>query len=106
MEKPTGIDQLLNYVQIGDLAEVKKLLAQQAVDVNATDSVGDTALHQAAGKGKRDIVRFLVEKGANVNAKNGSGSTPLHKVYFIKFTLIFSWAFAACFFMCMVNCSN
>jgi ankyrin repeat protein len=79
MEKTPGIQELLNLVHTGNFDEFKKLMVAQNFDVNATDEAGDTILHHAAGKGKRDIVRYVIEKGANVNAKNNTGSTPLHK---------------------------
>lgn len=36
-----------------------------------------TALHFAAGEGRKDVCVLLIEAGADVNAKNGDGLTPL-----------------------------
>lgn len=47
-------------------------------DVNATDRLGDTALHWAAMSGHATIVEFLVSNGADVNARNQFRDTPLH----------------------------
>jgi uncharacterized protein len=44
-------------------------------DVNATNDIGDTAIHGAAYVGANDIVQFLVEKGAKVDAENVYGQT-------------------------------
>ena len=49
-----------------------------ASNVNAADSVGNTALHVAAEMNESDMVRFLVNLGANTKCKNRSGDTPLH----------------------------
>jgi ankyrin repeat protein len=46
-------------------------------DVNHADSVGNTALHQAAAKGFTRVIELLVAKGAQVNVKNKRGQTPL-----------------------------
>ncbi|MDQ7821241.1 MAG: ankyrin repeat domain-containing protein [Candidatus Eremiobacteraeota bacterium] len=40
---------------------------------------GNTPLHEAAGKGHLEMVKFLVEKGAVADAKNNCGDTPLYE---------------------------
>jgi ankyrin repeat protein len=51
---------------------------EAGLDINATTSAGETALHTAvSGRGGASIIRFLVENGANLNAKNKQGRTPL-----------------------------
>ena len=50
--------------------------------MSATDDVGETALHNAASRGHKDIVELLIEKGANVNAKGSDGKTALHEAAF------------------------
>jgi ankyrin repeat protein len=52
---------------------VKFCVLELGVDVNAVNSVGDSALHWAGA----DSIRFLVEHGADLNAKNKQGKTPL-----------------------------
>jgi ankyrin repeat protein len=56
-----------------------KVAVDAAVDVNAVNAAGDTAMHLAAStnQGSPSIIRFLAEKGANVNVKNKAGRTPL-----------------------------
>ncbi len=54
-----------------------KLAVSMGVDVNASDNLGETALHTAAYLGHDQIIRFLVEHGANINQKNKRGETAL-----------------------------
>ena len=58
--------------------EAIKFCMQAGIDINATTTTGETALHAAiSGRGSETIVRFLVENGANLTAKNKQGRTPL-----------------------------
>jgi ankyrin repeat protein len=61
---------------MGDLAQVKKLLADGA-DINTVDPKGRTALLEAAWGGHTEIVKLLIERGADVNCADSSGFTPL-----------------------------
>lgn len=58
---------------------LKELLARGA-DVNATNSWGATALHEAARSdaARAELALALIDAGANVNARDPGGSTPLH----------------------------
>jgi hypothetical protein len=67
---------IIDAIKAGNIEAVKQYLTA-GTDVNAKDSVGWTALHQAAYGGHKEIVELLITKGADVNAKNDSGSTPL-----------------------------
>lgn len=65
----------------GDLAEVRRLLAEGA-DVNAADAMGFTALFHACyngdeDRGYPDVVRALLEAGADREARIGYGVRPL-----------------------------
>ena len=54
------------------------LCLEAGLDLNATTTTVDTALHAAvAGRGSEAIVRHLVERGATLDAKNKQGRTPL-----------------------------
>ncbi|MEN6370985.1 MAG: ankyrin repeat domain-containing protein [Armatimonadota bacterium] len=55
-------------------------LINQGMDVNSTDSLGETPLHMAAQNDHVDTVNLLISKGANTNAKNNQWQTrtPLH----------------------------
>ena len=67
---------LCDAAQNGDAAEVKRLLAEEA-DVNATDTVGETALSKAAQQGNSEIVLMLLTAGANPNMRVEIGILPL-----------------------------
>jgi len=53
------------------------LCLELGADVNATNSMGLTALIGAANRGSNDIIKFLVEHGARVNVKDREGRTPI-----------------------------
>eukprot|EP01112_Ceratiomyxa_fruticulosa_P001947 TRINITY_DN1209_c0_g1_i1.p1 TRINITY_DN1209_c0_g1~~TRINITY_DN1209_c0_g1_i1.p1 ORF type:complete len:365 (-),score=95.93 TRINITY_DN1209_c0_g1_i1:123-1217(-) len=73
-------DKLKLAADSGDFAEIKKLIEKDKVDINLSDAYGDTCLHAAVQKGRRDIVLYLLNHDANPNIRNKAGSTPLHKV--------------------------
>lgn len=56
---------------------VQALLMDKAIDLNAKDEDGFSALMAAAGGGYTAIVQTLTNKGADVNAKNLNGETAL-----------------------------
>ena len=71
-------DQLIFRARRGDLQEVRRLLANKQINVNAKDYYyGQTALHKAAMYGVVELVQELLQKGANLNAKDDYGNTPL-----------------------------
>ena len=53
-------------------------------DVNAKDSHGSTALHQASYFGYDDIVRLLLNAGCIVTTRDANGATALHRVNRIR----------------------
>jgi ankyrin repeat protein len=61
-----------------DYRGVLDRLLRQGGDVDSRDSNGATPLHQAAGKGHRDLAEDLLSHGASVRARDLSGWTPLH----------------------------
>src|SRR5437763_1778514 len=64
--------------QKGDLAAVKKLIAQGA-DVNVAQGDGMTALHWAADRGDSTMAEVLLKAHANVRSTTRIGNyTPLH----------------------------
>jgi ankyrin repeat protein len=54
-----------------------QLLLAHGVDVNATNSNGQTALHGAAQSGWNSFVQLLADHGATITVKDRFGSTPL-----------------------------
>ena len=60
-----------------DALESLKLLLDSSIDVNAANTNGQTALHNAAVRGSDAIVRYLVDKGARLDAKDKQGRLPI-----------------------------
>jgi ankyrin len=54
-----------------------KLCLELGADVNATNSMGLTALLGAVNRGSNDIIELLVERGARLDIKDKEGRTPL-----------------------------
>ena len=46
--------------------------------MNAQDMYGNTALHYACDKGRKNVVEFLLENGADSNVADHRGNTPIH----------------------------
>ena len=68
----------INAAKNGDLSTVEVIL-KEGIDINIRDQKnGYSALHWAAEKGQKKIVRLLIEKGANLNAKTKNNLTPLN----------------------------
>jgi cytohesin len=64
---------------LGNYPQVVELLQSGSVDVNETNTSGDTALHLACASGHLDIVKQLLHYGAAVNVTNKMGRTPVHE---------------------------
>src|SRR5215470_17894904 len=62
-----GDTRVADAAMKGDTESVRALL-KQAVDVNAAQGDGMTALHWAALKGEADIAKILLYAGANIRA--------------------------------------
>jgi len=58
--------------------EAVKMCHELGMDVNATNSMGVTAVMGAANRGSDDIIEFLVSKGAKLDVKDNEGRTPLN----------------------------
>src|SRR5437016_8519925 len=72
-----GDTRVADAAMKGDIDSVRSLL-KQAVDVNAAQGDGMTALHWAALKGNAEMASMLLYAGANVRATTRLGSyTPL-----------------------------
>ena len=64
---------------IGDRAACLKLLIDAGANLEATDALSKTPLHEAAANGYPELLSLLIQSGANVNATNINGYTPLHE---------------------------
>ena len=62
---------------VGDYAEVVKILIANGANVNVKIQHRITPLHWAAYIGHPEIAKMLIANGANVNAISGFGNTPL-----------------------------
>ena len=47
-------------------------------DINATNAVGETALHTACQHGLHTLEALLADSRLDVNVENGEGNSPLH----------------------------
>jgi ankyrin repeat protein len=76
----TEINQFLQAVVDGDVAEVKQFLSTRSNPelVGAKGHKGRTPLHEAAGRGNVEIMKMLLAKGAVIDSRNDTSSTPLH----------------------------
>jgi len=75
--KKSNGEKIQKMIKNGKISEVKKMF-QAKIDVNETDSKGNTALHTAALMNDADLISYLIFTGANTELKNYSGDTPLH----------------------------
>jgi ankyrin repeat protein len=65
-----------DYATDREMLEAVKVLVARAVDVNAVNDNGQTAMHLAV-RVSDDIVRYLAANGAALNVKDKQGRTPL-----------------------------
>ena len=87
---PSEADRaLLKAAERANIKAVKQQLAAGA-DLSAKREDGVTPLHNAVGKGHKEIVELLIAEGADLNAKSESGifkgRTPLDTVINFKNT--------------------
>jgi len=57
--------------------EALKLCVEHGVDLNAFNTNGNTALHNAVTRGAQKVVKYLAEQGAKLDLKDKQGRTPL-----------------------------
>ena len=69
----------LHWAAIGGAEEdILRRLLNAGCDPNSQDNDGETALHKAAWRGDRLMVKFLVEVGADTNVCDHEGWCPAH----------------------------
>lgn len=69
------VGQTHRHVPDGWLPAVKYLVTELGVDVNVRDADGYSPVHNAAGRGDNEIVKFLVAHGADVTVVSRRGQT-------------------------------
>ena len=69
-------DSIIAAASVGNIKALQKHL-DAGVDVMTRMFQETTALHQAAFRGRKEIVKLLIDRGADVNAKNEYGQTPI-----------------------------
>src|SRR5208283_397663 len=70
--------EIHDAAQSGDIAKVASLLKDNPDLVFSKGDNGATPLHNAAGKGHKDVAQLLLANKADVNAKDSDGNTTLH----------------------------
>ena len=70
------VESFVKKKKKNDLATVQSLIAQ-GENVNAQNSLGNTALHFAVNNGNADMVKFLLENGADASIANAKGWSPV-----------------------------
>ena len=61
-----------------DVIDILTFLLDKELDINCPDTWGQTVLHHAIEKDKKELFKALVERGADVNVKDSVGRQPLH----------------------------
>jgi len=74
-----GNTPLIKAVKNGNIELVKCLISHPTTDVNKQNLERNTALHEAAFKGNKELVDRLIAAGADVNMQNSAGKAPLHR---------------------------
>jgi tetratricopeptide (TPR) repeat protein len=67
-----------NAVEAKDVAQVKKILAENPKLVKAVTPGGATPLHLAAGLDDTAMIKLLLNSNPDINARTNRGDTPLH----------------------------
>lgn len=65
--------QLFDFVEEGNLDEIKRLIGKEDIDVNFQDELGRTALMWASWEGHLNVVKYLISQGAGVNIQDDVG---------------------------------
>jgi len=74
-----GNTPMIKAIKGGRVQIVKYLLANSSTDVNKQNNEKNTALHEAAFKGSKELVDLLIAAHADVRKQNSQGKSPLHR---------------------------
>jgi len=79
-------EQLFQAIRTSNVDEVRKIIEEEKIDVNAKNTKSETPLHVSATEYTNndglEIARLLIAKGADVNAEDDAEYTPLHLAVF------------------------
>lgn len=73
-----GSSEFLRACQFGHISSLETMFKKgEILDVNMTDSLRNTGLHEAVLREHWEVVRFLLKKGSSLEYRNLSGKTAL-----------------------------
>jgi len=72
-----AIETWFDAAKNGDSDALKQAL-DAGMAINATNVLGNTALHETTGSAQLTCMALLIEHGAELNAVNNNSATPLH----------------------------
>ena len=78
----------------GDRAACFKLLREAGANLEATNSIRMTPLHEVAANGRPELLSLLIQSGVNVNVTMESGKSALH--FAVQSSAIYSRKIACC----------
>lgn len=78
VETPYDVEDLIAFVQEGELLPVKNAIVSGAYSARSADADGCTLLHWAAINNRIQIAKFLIKNGADAVPGGILGETPLH----------------------------
>ena len=79
MSKRDVVGTMIYVAKEGKMKDLKRLIEEQHVDVNATNSFGNAALIQAAQYDQREVVAYLLSReGVDANITTEDGRTAAH----------------------------
>ena len=67
---PNKEEKLRRAAEMGEIDNVRELVVEEKVNVDAVPMFGETALHWSSAGGHHPVVELLIDNGANVSAHN------------------------------------
>jgi ankyrin repeat protein len=73
------LNDIYNAVKMGTIENIKSIVDDEGIDINATDMDGNTLLHISARSNPSiEVLQYLVSRGAKIDVRNKEGNCPLH----------------------------